>query len=92
MKEASDLVLTDDQVEILRRALAKEHKEAYAARNAPLVVLGQLVANHVSVGWTGVAHTSDFTELAACGPGSEPIGGVVPNTALNRVMRDALGV
>lgn len=92
VKEATDLVLTDEQVEIMRRALAKEHRDTYAVRNAPLVALGQLVANHVSVGWTGVSHTSDFTELAAFGPGSETVGGVLLNTSLNRLMRDAANV
>ena len=60
-------------------------------RNAPLVALGQILSNYTSVGWTGTAHTTDFVELAAFGPGSEAIHGLIQNTALFGVMTHALG-
>jgi alkaline phosphatase len=92
VKAATDLVLDDEEVDILRLALRKQHREAYRVREPALITLGQLLSNHVSIGWTGVAHTSDFTELAAFGPGCESIAGVVPNTALFGVMRGALNI
>ena len=89
---ATAIGLLDDEVEIVRHALRKEHREGYRVRNAPLVALGQVLSNYTAVGWTGVQHTTDFTELAAFGPGSESIQGLVQNTALFGVMTRALGL
>ena len=60
--------------------------------NAPLVAYGQILANYTSVGWTGTQHTADYTELAAFGPGSEEIGGLIQNNARFGVMTRALGL
>jgi alkaline phosphatase len=86
------VTFTAEQADVLRAALRGEHRDAYAVRSPPLITLGQLLANHLWVGWTGTAHTSDMTELAAFGPGSEAIGGVVENRALFGVMTRALGI
>ncbi len=92
IKAASDIALVDDEIDLIRRALRREHREGYRVRNAPLIALGQVLANYTSIGWTGVAHTTDYTELAAFGPGSESIHGLVQNTALFGVMTHALGL
>src|SRR5690606_22306536 len=89
---ATAIVLLDDEAEIVRRALRKKHRVGYRVRNAPMVAFGQVMSNYTAVGWTGVQHTTDFTELAAIGPGSEEIGGLVQNTALFGVMTRALGL
>ncbi|MBK8475933.1 MAG: alkaline phosphatase [Opitutaceae bacterium] len=89
---ATELSLEADEIELLRRALKKEHREGYRVRNAPLIAYGQILANYTSVGWTGTQHTTDYTELAAFGPGSEVIGGLVQNNALFGVMTGALGL
>ena len=89
---ATRLEFETDEVEMLRQALRKEHREGYRVRNAPLVAYGQILANHTSVGWTGTQHTTDYSELAAFGPGSEAIGGLVQNNALFGVMTRALGL
>jgi len=90
--EATNLALAEDEIDLLRRALRKEHREAYRVRNAPIIALGQILANYTSVGWTGTTHTGDYVELAAFGPGSENIHGLVQNTALFGVMAHALGL
>lgn len=92
VKEATDITFTDEEIDLLRRALRAEHREGYRVRNVPLVALGQILSNYTAVGWTGVAHTTDYTELAAIGPGSESIHGLVQNTALFGVMTHALGL
>lgn len=92
VKASTGVELTAAQTDILRAALRGEHRDAYAVRNPALVTLGQLLANHLWVGWTGTAHTADYTELAAFGPGSEAIGGIVENRALFGVMVRALGI
>lgn len=89
---ATMLSLADDEIEILRQSLRNEHRDGYRVRNTSLIAYGQILSNHTSVGWTGVAHTTDFTELAAFGPGSEKIGGLMQNTALNGVVKRALGI
>jgi alkaline phosphatase len=92
VKEASDIALVEDEVEMIRHALRHEHREGYRVRNTPLIALGQVLANYTSVGWTGIAHTTDYAELAAFGPGSEGLHGLVQNTALFGVMTQALGL
>ena len=87
---ATDVSLSDDEVDILRRALRHQHHDGYKVRDAPLIALAQVLANHLSIGWTGVTHTSDMTELVAFGPGSEAITGIVRNTALFTLMTSAL--
>ena len=91
---ANGIVLVDDEVELLRRALRKDPapREGYRVRNASLVTLGQLVSNYTSVGWTGTQHTTDFVELAAFGPGSEAVGGLIQNNEVFGIMTRALGV
>lgn len=81
-----------DEIEMLRQALKLEHREGYRVRNAPLIAYGQILANYTSVGWTGTQHTTDFTELAAFGPGSEGIAGLIQNNTLFGVMTRALGL
>jgi alkaline phosphatase len=58
----------------------------------PWAVLGQILANHTSVNFVGTAHTSDYVELAAYGPGSEAIGAFTRNTDLFGLMTRAAGV
>ncbi|MFN0066553.1 MAG: alkaline phosphatase [Limisphaerales bacterium] len=47
---------------------------------SPVTQLGQLLANHVGIGWTGNSHTSDYVPLAALGPGAGRFRGFVDNT------------
>ncbi|MDX2187981.1 MAG: alkaline phosphatase [Opitutaceae bacterium] len=90
VQQGLGLQLLKEEADVLVAALRSEHRDSYRVRNAPLVALGQVVANHCAVGWTGVSHTSDPTELVAFGPGSEGIRGLVPNTYLYECMVRAL--
>jgi len=92
IQEATDIALETEEIELLRRALRDEHREGYRVRNKPLIALAQVLANYTSVGWTGTQHTADYAELAAFGPGSESIHGLMPNTALFGVMVRALAL
>jgi alkaline phosphatase len=89
---ATCIALDATEIDLLRRALAGDHAEAYRARHSSLGVLGQILANHYSIGWSGVNHTSDFVDVLAFGPGSESLGGFILNTDLHTLMRDALGL
>ncbi|OAM87078.1 alkaline phosphatase [Termitidicoccus mucosus] len=94
IKTATGIEMLDDEISLLQRALKKDPspREGYRVRNRPLITLGQLVSNYTSTGWTGIAHTTDYVELAAIGPGSEPVRGLMQNTDLFGVMTGALGL
>ncbi|MFT7302055.1 MAG: alkaline phosphatase [Akkermansiaceae bacterium] len=48
----------------------------------PVGLLGQIVGNVTGVGWTGICHTADPTQLTAHGPGSEQFSGLVRNDSV----------
>lgn len=48
----------------------------------PVGLLGQIVGNVTGVGWTGVCHTSDPTQLTAYGPGSGEFNGLIRNDSV----------
>lgn len=89
---ATAIALTADECDLLCRALRSEPHAAYRVRNPALITLGQLFANYTSIGWCGTAHTTDLVELAAFGPGSAAVGGLMQNNDLFGVMTRALGV
>lgn len=89
---ATGLGLEPNEVKILQASFRGEYRDAYRVHHAPTVILGQLLANHISVGWNGVTHTSDWVELLAFGPGSEAVNGLVLNTEVNTMMRRAMGL
>ena len=51
---------------------------------------GKLVQPHTSVGFTSTAHTGDYVECAAWGPGSEALKPFFLNTDLHSMMLKAL--
>jgi alkaline phosphatase len=48
----------------------------------PVGLLGQIVGNVTGIGWTGVCHTADPTQLTAYGPGAEQFRGLVRNDSV----------
>lgn len=48
----------------------------------PVGLLGQIVGNVTGVGWTGICHTSDPTQLTSFGPGAESFAGLVRNDSV----------
>jgi alkaline phosphatase len=90
--EATGVGLGDEEIALLQSAIRGQYRDAYRVRQTPVVILGQLLANHIGVGWTGIQHTSDLVELVALGPGSERVGGLMLNTDLHRVMTETLGL
>ena len=92
VKAATGIEMLDDELSLLMRALKKDPapREGYRVRNRALITFGQLVSNYTSIGWTGIAHTSDHVELSAIGPGSERVRGLMQNTELFGVMTNAL--
>ena len=56
----------------------------------PVGLLGQIVGNVTGVGWTGVVHTSDPTQLTSIGPGAEKFAGLVRNDAVHGKLLELL--
>jgi hypothetical protein len=60
--------------------------------NSAVAQLGQLMANHLGIGWTGTAHCSDFVPLVATGPGAERFRGFIQNTDVFRHYTQLAGI
>lgn len=66
--------------EMLARVMEKKGAVMFESMNSTVAQLGQLVANHIGVGWTGNAHTADYVLVTSLGPGAEKFRGFVQNT------------
>lgn len=60
--------------------------------NSDVAALGQLMANHLGIGFTGTAHTSDYVPVVAVGPGSERFRGLIRNTDVFQNYTDFAGI
>jgi alkaline phosphatase len=69
---------------LLVRFFEKKGETMYSELNSASVQLGQLMANHLGVGFTCSAHTADYVPLLASGPGSEHFHGFRQNTEVFR--------
>lgn len=67
---------------LLDRLAGKEVEEWNHRLSNPYGLLGQIVGNPTGIGWTGVTHTSDPTQLTALGPGSEQFNGLIRNDSV----------
>ncbi len=68
------------QAAMLMTFLEKRGQALYESMNSVSVQIGQLLANHIGVGWTGSAHTGDYVPLVAVGPGCDRFRGFIQNT------------
>lgn len=69
---------------LFTRYLLNQEQPLYDQMNSPVTQLGQLLANHLGVGWTGNTHTADYVPLVALGPGAEHFRGFLQNTDVFR--------
>lgn len=68
------------KAEVLRAHLANTGEALYDVRKADVCALGDVLANHLGIGFTGNAHTSDYAPILALGPGAERFAGFIQNT------------
>lgn len=94
VREANGIALLDEELSLLHRALRKDPapREGYRVRNEPPITLGQVLSNYTAVGWTGTQHTTDLVEVAAFGPGSDAVHGLIQNQEIFNIMTRAIGV
>ena len=76
--------VSDRRAVWFRTYLDKKGACVYELMNSDVVQLGQLVGNHIGVGWTGNVHTSDYVPVTAVGPGSERFEGFLQNVDVFR--------
>jgi len=77
---------------VMDRTAGKKVTEWSNQLSNPVGLLGQIVGNVTGVGWTGICHTSDPTQLTAIGPGSEQFAGLVRNDSIrDRLLKLMLG-
>ena len=92
MEEATRLQISAEEAEFIRQALRNQYEPPYRVMRSTAVVLGQIIANHTSVNWTGTTHTSDYVELGVFGPGSDQIRSFMRGAELFQVMTTAAGL
>lgn len=67
---------------LMDRCAGKKVTEWSNQLSNPVGLLGQIVGNVTGVGWTGICHTSDPTQLTSIGPGAEEFSGLVRNDSV----------
>ena len=67
------------KAELLRMHLANTGESLYDMRKSDVCALGDVLANHLSISFTGSAHTGDHVPVLALGPGAEHFGGYIQN-------------
>jgi alkaline phosphatase len=80
VEEATGYRVPDRQGELFVRFMEGEHPPLYDLMNGFSAQMGQLLANHVGIGWTGTSHTSDYVLISATGPGSGLFRGFLAGT------------
>lgn len=78
--------ISDVEATTLENRLNGDYAAVYRRMNGIPAMVGQVLANHVDVGWVGNSHTSDYVEVCAIGPGSEGLTPFLRNTDLFRLM------
>jgi alkaline phosphatase len=82
--ETTGYKVSDRRANWFQTYLAKKGTSLYELMNSDVVQLGQLLANHLAIGWAGNAHTADYVPLTAIGPGAELFEGFLQNVDVFR--------
>jgi alkaline phosphatase len=88
----SGLPVTVEEAGGVLAALSGRSTAGYRGMRTVPCVLGQVLANHLAIGWTGRWHTGDWVVLNAFGPGSQAFSNLVRNDAIHGIMLEALGI
>ena len=79
-----------ETIAMMDRCAGRSVEEWSNQLSNPVGLLGQIVGNVTGVGWTGVCHTSDPTQLTAHGPGAEKFQGLVRNDSIRERLLELL--
>ncbi|MCW5553156.1 MAG: alkaline phosphatase [Verrucomicrobiae bacterium] len=72
--------ISERRASLLAPFLARKGSTLYDVMNSAVVQVGQLLANHLAVGWTGSTHSADYVLVTARGPGAENFRGFINGT------------
>jgi alkaline phosphatase len=92
IEAAAGYAVPQKKAEAFLRFMAGLDKPLYDGMNSLSTQLGQLLANHYGIGWTGNAHTADYVPLVAVGPGAERFRGFIQNTDVFPHYLDLAGI
>ena len=99
MKEIQEIIgdatgykVSDRRAGWFQAYLAKKGPCLYELMNSDVAQLGQLLANHIAVGWAGNVHTADYVPVAAVGPGAERFEGFIQNVDVFRHYTQLAGI
>ena len=86
--------ITDEQAKELLSYYNNLKKEdgLYNHKNLPFRALAEMQKAYTSVGWISMDHSSDYTELAMYGPGSENLKSFIRNTDMHNFLLNAAHV
>ena len=87
--------ISEEQAKELLGYYAKtERKEdgLYNYKHLPYRLFAELQKAHTSVGWISMDHSSDYTELAMYGPGSEKLSPFMRNTDMHQFLLEVAEV
>lgn len=87
---ATGIVLSTTESQMVADSIAGKRVSPFAAANAPVSVLGGILADSLGVAFLSPNHTSDLVEVTAFGPGSEGLPRVIDNVDLWSTMVAAL--
>ena len=76
--------VSTEKADLLMPFLVNKGRTMYSAMNNPVAQLGQLLGNHIGIGWTSNAHTADYVQILSLGPGAELFRGFIQNTDVFR--------
>jgi alkaline phosphatase len=89
---ATKIKITKSEAIKLKMALAGTYETIYEPMQDAPEVLGAILSRHHNIGFVGDDHTSDYTELAMVGPGSEELPSFIKNVDLHTYLLQVAGV
>ncbi len=90
----AEIKITDEQAKEILSYYSKAKREdgVYNPRHLPFKLLSQIQQEHTSVGWISMDHSSDYTEIAMYGPGSQLMKPFIKNTEIHLLLLQAAEV
>lgn len=89
---ATSFAVSESQAVKLHQFFVGKGDALYELANNGESQLAQFMANHIGIGWTSLAHTSDLVPILALGPGAERFRGFIQNVDLFRHYTQFAGV
>jgi alkaline phosphatase len=84
IRSATSFPMSEGQAVKLHQFFAGKGDALYELANNGEFQLAQFMANHTGIGWTSLAHTSDFVPIVALGPGADRFRGFIQNVDVFR--------